>query len=133
MLHFLKQYLNAFVDYVYWCGLLLEKKACIWVFSFNEFFLSCRVPAFRGQKVVNMAVTRVSRSCLLTELGPICNSMTASLCFKSCEDHNLLTIYNGGQWENIYRSGSKEEYQTCFVGYLGCWGLVPKPSLCSSI
>ena len=33
--------------------------------------------------------------CLLVELGPICNSMAASLCLKSSEDHNLhvLTPY----------------------------------------
>ena len=29
----------------------------------------------------------VSHICLLVELGPICNSMAASLCLKSCEDH----------------------------------------------
>ena len=27
----------------------------------------------------------VSHICLLVELGPICNSMAASLCLKSCE------------------------------------------------
>ena len=43
--------------------------------------------------------------CLLVELGPICNSMAASLCLKSCEDHSLLKSYNGGLWKNIYRSG----------------------------
>ena len=32
----------------------------------------------------------VSHICLLVELGPICNSMAASLCLKSCEDHSLL-------------------------------------------
>ena len=37
-----------------------------------------------------MQVTRVSHSCLLIELGPICKSMAAPLCFKSCEDHSLL-------------------------------------------
>ena len=48
----------------------------------------------------------VSHICLLVELGPICNSMAASLCWKSCEDHSLLKSYNGGLWKNIYRSGS---------------------------
>ena len=37
--------------------------------------------------------------CLLIELGTICNSMAASLCFKSCEGHSLLKSYNGGQWK----------------------------------
>ena len=37
-----------------------------------------------------MVVTGVSHSCLLIELGPICNSMAASLWLKSCEDHSLL-------------------------------------------
>ena len=32
--------------------------------------------------------------CLLVELGPICNSMAASLCLKSCEDNSLLKTYN---------------------------------------
>ena len=32
---------------------------------------------------------------LLIELGPICNSIAASLCFKSCEDNSLLKSYNG--------------------------------------
>ena len=36
----------------------------------------------------------VSHICLLVELGPICNSMAASLCSKSCEDHSLLKSYN---------------------------------------
>ena len=47
----------------------------------------------------------VSHICLLVELGPICNSMAALLCLKSCEDHSLLKSYNGGLWKNIYRSG----------------------------
>ena len=47
----------------------------------------------------------VSHICLLVELGPICNSMAASLCLKSCEDHSLLKSYNGGPWKNIYMSG----------------------------
>ena len=48
---------------------------------------------------------RESHSFLLKELGPICNFMAASLCFKSCEDHSLLKSYNGGLWKNNYRSG----------------------------
>ena len=35
-----------------------------------------------------MAVTGVSHSYLLIELGPICNSIATSLLFKSSEDHN---------------------------------------------
>ena len=49
----------------------------------------------------------VTHICLLVELGPICDSMAASLCLKSCEDHSLLESYNGGLWENIYRSGPR--------------------------
>ena len=54
-----------------------------------------------------MAVTslRVSHSCFLIELGPICKSKAASLRLKSCEDHSLLKSYNGGLWKNNYRSG----------------------------
>ena len=51
-----------------------------------NFFLSVRVLTFSGQKVVNMQVSRVSHSCVGIELGPICNSMAASLCVKSYED-----------------------------------------------
>ena len=51
LLYFLKQHLIAFVDKTYWCG--LEKRALHFgIFFFNESFLSCRVPKFRGQKVV---------------------------------------------------------------------------------
>ena len=64
-----------------------------------------RVPTFRGQKRQNMVVTRVSHSCFLIELGPICNSMAASLWLKSCEDHNLFKSYNWGLWKNNYRTG----------------------------
>ena len=41
----------------------------------------------------------VSHICLLVELDPICNSMAASLCLKSCEDHSLLKSYNVGLWK----------------------------------
>ena len=56
-----------------------------------------------------MVVTRVFRSCLLIELGPICISMIASLWLKSCEDHSLLKSYNGGLWKNNYRSVSSRQ------------------------
>ena len=46
-----------------------------------------------AQNLQNMAVTRVSHSCLLIELGPICNSMAAPLAFKSCEDHSSMVKY----------------------------------------
>ena len=62
----------------------LRKKGFAFWYFFNEIFLPGRMPTFRGQKVVNMSVTRVSHSCLLIELGPICNSMAASLWFKRC-------------------------------------------------
>ena len=54
----------------------------------------------------------VSHICLLVELGPICNSMAASLCLKSCEDHSLLKSYNGGLWKNIYRSGPSIHFES---------------------
>ena len=50
---------------------------------FIGIFLSCSVSTFRGEKVVNIVVTRASHSCSLIELCPICNSMAASLWFKS--------------------------------------------------
>ena len=70
-----------------------------------DFFSHISVSTFRGEKVVNMVVTRASHSCSLIELCPICNSMAASLLFKSFEDHRLLKSYNGGLWKNNYRSG----------------------------
>ena len=51
----------------------------------------------------------VSHNCLLVELGPICNSMAASLCLMSCEDHSLLIIYNGGLWKTITGLGPLDE------------------------
>ena len=69
--------------------------------AFIGIFLSCRVPTFRGQKVVKHGVTGASHSCLLIELGPICNSMADSLWLKSCEDHSLLKSYDGGLWKTI--------------------------------
>ena len=65
----------------------------------------------------------VSHICLLVELGPICNSMAASLCLKSCEDHSLLKSYNGGLWKNIYRSGPFKGGAS-FVDYLCYFCLV---------
>ena len=82
----------------------LEKKKTLQFGIFSMDFFSCRVPPFRGKQLVRHSVTRVSHSCLLIELGPICNSMAVSLCFKSCEDHKVLKSYNGGLWTNIYRS-----------------------------
>ena len=52
-----------------------------------------------------MAVTRLSHSRLLIEMDQICNSMAASLWFKSCEDHSLLKRYNGGIWKTITGQG----------------------------
>ena len=42
---------------------------------FNEMFLNFGVPTFRGQNVVKHGDHGVSHSCLLIELGPICNYM----------------------------------------------------------
>ena len=56
-----------------------------------------------------------SHSSLLVELGPICISMAASLCLKSCEDHSLLKSYDGGLWKNNYRSGPSKRYQNLEV------------------
>ena len=56
-----------------------------------------------------------SHSSLLVELGPICNSMAASLCLKSCEDHSLLKSYDGGLLKNNYRSGPIKRYQNLEV------------------
>ena len=63
----------------------------------------------------------VSHICLLIELGPICNSVAASLCLKSYEDHSLLKSYNGGLWKTFTGLGPREEHQACFVGFLGCY------------
>ena len=84
---------------------LRNKDFAFWYYFFNDIFLSCRVPTFSGQKVVNMAVTWVSHICLFVELGPICNSMAASLCLKSCEDHSLLKSYDGGLWKKQLQVG----------------------------
>ena len=65
-----------------------------------------------AKKWYNMQVTRVSHSYLLIELGPICNSMTASLCFKSCEDHSLLKSYNGGLWKTLKGLGPVGNWRT---------------------
>ena len=85
--------------------LLRKKGPCILVFFSVEFSSHVGCPPSGAKKWQNMAVTRVSHSWFLFELGPICNSMTASLWLKSCEDHSLLKSYNGGLWKNNYRSG----------------------------
>ena len=41
-----------------------------------------------------------SHFCLLIELRPICNSMTAALRFNNCETHSLFKSYNACQMEN---------------------------------
>ena len=80
-----KQNLTAyFVDLIYRRG--LEKQTLYIDKTFNEMFLPCRVPIFSGQKV---AVTRVTRSCLLIELGPICNChRTKNSCERTLEFDN---------------------------------------------
>ena len=50
LLHFLKQHFITFVNWIYWCG--LEKRTLHIKNFFNEMFLACRVPTFRGQNVV---------------------------------------------------------------------------------
>ena len=61
-----KQNLTAFVDLFFMCD--LEKMTLHFDFSPSEMLHRCRVSTFRGQKLVNMAVTRVSHSCC-TALG----------------------------------------------------------------
>ena len=91
----------------HWLSLLvwLKKRPCILVFFSVKFSSHVGCPPSGAKEWQNMAVTRVSHSCLLIELGAICNSMAASLWLKSCEDHSLLKSYNGGIWKNNYRSG----------------------------
>ena len=66
---------------------------------------------FRGQKVVKHGNHRGISFLLLIELGPICNSMAASLAFKSSEGHSLLKNYNGGLLENIW--AATWDFQQC--------------------
>ena len=66
----MKQHITAFVDYVYWCG--LEKRTL-------HFCNTWWLPWY------------------LIFVYTICNSMAASLCLKSREDHSLLKSYNGGK------------------------------------
>ena len=54
-----------------------------------------------------MAVSSVSHSCLMIDLGPISNSMPASLCFKSYENHSVLKSYYGGIWKTFTGLGPK--------------------------
>ena len=64
-----------------------------------------------------MVITMVFHNSLLVELGPICNSIAALLCLKSCEDHSLLKSYNRGPWKNDYSSGPflQKSFQTNIV------------------
>ena len=78
---------------------------CILVFCSVDFSSHVGCPPSGAKKCQNVVVNGVSYSCLLIELGPICNSMAASLWLESCKDHSLLKIYNGGLWKNNYRSG----------------------------
>ena len=82
----------------------LRKKQTLHSSIFNKIFLSCRVPTFRGQKVVKHGGHQ-GISFLFIDWTTICISMAASLWLKSCEDHSLLKSYNGGLWKNNYRSG----------------------------
>ena len=93
----------AFVNYIYGCG--LEKRTCSLVF-FMKYSSHIRCPPSGATNWQNIAVTRVSHSCLEIDLGPICDSIAASLCFKSCEDHSLLKCYNGGLWKTVTGLGT---------------------------
>ena len=55
------------------------KKDLALVFFSVEFSSHVGCPPSGAKKWQNMVVTRVSHSCLLIELGSICNSMAASL------------------------------------------------------
>ena len=102
-------------------GVALEKRTLhSGIFFSVEFSFHLRCPPSGAKKWQNMAVTRASHSCFLIELGPICNSMEASLWLKNCEDHSLLKSYNGGLWKNNYRSGPKRR-----ISGLLCW--IPWP------
>ena len=74
---FLKQHLIVFVDLVYWCG--LEKRTLHSGIFSVEFSSHVGCPPSGAKNWQNMMVTGVSHSCILIELGPICNYMAASL------------------------------------------------------
>ena len=65
-----------------------------------------------------MVVTMVSHICLFVELGPICNSMAALLCLKSCGDHSLLKSYNGGLWKKIQAWALKKKIRPVLLDTL---------------
>ena len=48
---------------------------------------------------------------LLVELGPICISMAASFCLKSCDDHSLLKSYIGGLCKTFTGLGPRNPRQ----------------------
>ena len=75
---------------------LRKKDLAFWYFFSVEFSSHVACPPSGAKKWQKMVVTVVSHSCLLIELGPICNSMAASLWLKSCEDHSLLKRCNEG-------------------------------------
>ena len=56
-----------------------EEKDLALCYFFSRIFLLCRVPTFRGQKVVKRGVHGGISFLFLIELCPICNSMAASL------------------------------------------------------
>ena len=56
------------------------KKDLVFLYFFSKKFSShVGYPPSGAKKSQNMAVTGVSHSCILIELGPICKSMAASL------------------------------------------------------
>ena len=72
LLHFLKQHLSGLL--IKFTCVAKTKGLCI-----NRIFSRVGCPLSGAKKWLNKLVTEVSHSCLLIELGPICNSMAASL------------------------------------------------------
>ena len=81
--------------------LLRKKGPCILILFSMKCSSYVGYPPLGAKKWLNMAITEVSHSCLLIELGPICNSMAASLLFNSLEDHILVKSCNGGLWKTF--------------------------------
>ena len=77
LLHFLKQYLTAFVDLFYRRG--LEKITSHFVIFSMKCSSHIVSPPSGVKNWRNMVVTGVPHSCVLIELGPVFNSMADSL------------------------------------------------------
>ena len=70
-------------------GVAYKKDLVFWYFFSKKFSSHVGCPPSGTKEGLNMAVTGVSHSCILIELGPICKSMAASLWFKSFQDQSL--------------------------------------------